>query len=130
MMRQPGVTRWLWTILAAMLLVACGSSSTGTSSRGVVSGVVNSAPGCPMDRVGSPCPPRPVAGAAVVALIGNKTRAHTTTGTDGRFELKLPFGRYLIRATDTGGMKSSASTEIDVHTATVSIEIDVDSGIR
>lgn len=124
-----GCHRW-W---AAVLLITSCSSSHGQpveSVDGVVTGTVYSAPSCPLERANSPCPPRPVAGAAVVAFVGHRRRAATHTGGDGRFRLELSYGRYTIRATNVGPYASTASKTVDVSAVPISIEITVDSGIR
>jgi hypothetical protein len=117
-------------VLAISLATACASSSGSAAARGVVSGVVDSAPTCPVERIGSPCPPRPVPGAEVVALRGSKHVASTHTDGQGRFQLTLAYGHYTIRATNIGGLATTASKDVDVSAQPVSIELTVDSGIR
>ncbi|MEP7019837.1 MAG: carboxypeptidase-like regulatory domain-containing protein, partial [Pseudonocardiales bacterium] len=91
-----------------------------------------SAPACPgPERVGRPCPPWPVHGAVVVAVIAEKTVASARTHADGTFLLSLPEGRYLIRATNAGGYAPTARTTVRVGVARpVSITLTVDSGMR
>lgn len=97
---------------------------------GVVTGIVYSEPSCPVERADSPCPPGPVAGAAVVASVGQRRRAATHTGGDGRFRLELSYGRYTIRVTNVGAYASTTSKTVDVSVVPISIELTVDSGIR
>jgi len=116
---------------ALLLLAACGSSSPALSkTRGFVTGVVDSAPTCPVERAGSPCPPRPVAGAEVVALRGPDRRFVTHTDAQGRFRLLLPYGTYTIEATNVGGLRTTATKTVKVSSSTATIELTVDSGIR
>jgi len=87
-------------------------------------------PSCPVERVGQPCPPRPVPDAVVIAVVGDEQRGKTTSDQRGQFRLVLPPGRYTIRATNPGGYASTASEEVTVSTTTVQITLTVDSGIR
>jgi hypothetical protein len=116
--------------MAGVLLTSCGSDSARVEVRGLLTGVVYSAPTCPVERLDSPCAPRPVSGAAVVAFSGHERRGATRTGADGRFQLALPYGRYTIQATNAGGYPSTASKKIDLRAASASVELIVDSGIR
>ncbi|MDR6558622.1 hypothetical protein J2809_002992 [Arthrobacter pascens] len=101
-----------------------------TGHSRLVAGYVLTAPVCPVERVGQECPPRPVSGAAVVALQGDSVRSSTLTDTAGAFSLTLPEGRYVIRATNVGGYASTASEAVVVSGNPVHITLIVDSGIR
>jgi len=119
----------LAVLAAAVVLTACGPVADGGSAV-LVTGQVVSAPSCPVERVGQPCPPRPVPGALVVAVIGNEKRGETTSDQRGQFRLMLPPGRYTIRATSPGGYASTAAEQVTVSTAPVKVMLTVDSGIR
>ena len=110
-------------------LTACGSSAA-TQRNGAVTGTVRSAPSCPVERINSPCPPRPVDGGLVDALVNGQVRAHTHTDSSGRFHLSLPYGSYTIRATNVGALRTTATRTVHVRRATVAITLVVDSGIR
>jgi hypothetical protein len=114
----------LAAVAAALLLCGCGSHS------GEVSGKVLAGPACPVERVGEECPPRPVSGAEVVALEGDAIRGSTLTDSSGAFHLTLPDGRYVIRATNAGGYASTATEQVVISEAPVSVTLIVDSGIR
>ncbi|MGW9413640.1 carboxypeptidase regulatory-like domain-containing protein [Arthrobacter cupressi] len=117
--------------VAALLLGGCtGDPGQPAGHSGVVTGYVLTAPVCPVERPGMECAPRPVAGAAVVALAGDTVRGSTTTDTVGAFSLTLPDGGYRIRATNTGGYASTASEEVVVSDRPVHLTLVVDSGIR
>lgn len=115
-------------LLAAAALLLCGCGIGNHS--GEVSGEVLSAPSCPVERVGEECPPRPVSGAEVVALDGDAVRGSTLTDSSGAFHLTLPEGRYVLRATNVGGYASTATEEVVISDASVSVTLIVDSGIR
>jgi hypothetical protein len=121
----------LVTLAAVLVLAACGSGGTATGARGTVDGRVLSAPSCPVQRAGQPCPPRPVVGGSVVALRGQQVVATTHTDAGGRFTLTLQPGRYLVRATNTGGLQTIAERATTVTArATSHVRLVVDSGIR
>ncbi|MDQ0635012.1 hypothetical protein QFZ40_002921 [Arthrobacter pascens] len=134
---MSGVARFAVTLLAAAaLLCGCTTSSgqvtdrSGTDHSGLVGGYVLTAPVCPVERIDQECPPRPVSGARVVALDGDAVRGSTITDNDGAFQLTLPDGRYLIKATNVGGYASTATQEVAVSDAPRHITLVVDSGIR
>lgn len=122
----------VWVLLAAVLwLCGCAAPSGPVAGHsGDVDGVVLTAPVCPVERVGQECPPRPVSGAAVVALDGDTVRGSTQTDSTGAFHLALPDGRYVIRATNVGGYASTATELVVISDSPVHITLVVDSGIR
>ncbi|WP_427170546.1 carboxypeptidase-like regulatory domain-containing protein [Arthrobacter sp. 92] len=126
------VKGFVWALLAALLwLCGCASSSRPvTGHSGVVTGLVLTAPVCPVERIGQECPPRPVSGAAVVALDGDAVRGSTLTDSTGAFHLRLPDGRYVIRASNVGGYASTATGPVVISDTPVHITLVVDSGIR
>lgn len=127
------VARFGPALLAAVILLLCGCTNESrqvTRHSGLVTGDVLTAPVCPVERVGQECPPRPLSGAAVVALRGDSVRASARTDTSGTFSLTLPNGRYVIRATNVGGYASTASESVVVSDNPVHITLIVDSGIR
>jgi hypothetical protein len=117
---------------ALLLLTSCGSSTGDGAGRaqGVVTGIVYSSPSCPVERVDSPCPPRPVIGAEVAAYRGSRRQASTRTDVDGRFRFALAYGHYTIRATNVGGYASTASIGVVVSGVPTAVKLAVDSGIR
>jgi hypothetical protein len=126
------VKRFLVTLLAAALwLGGCaGPGGPDAGHTGVVTGVVLAAPVCPVERVGQECPPRPVSGAAVVALDGDAVRGSTRTDGTGSFHLTLPDGRYVIKASNIGGYLSTATQTVVISQIPVHVTLVVDSGIR
>ena len=116
-------------LAAIVVLTGCGPVADGGSAV-VVTGQVLAGPSCPVERVGQPCPPRPVPDAVVIAVVGDEQRGETTSDQRGQFRLMLPPGRYTIRATNPGGYASTASDEVTVSIAPVQITLTVDSGIR
>jgi hypothetical protein len=119
-----------WLAVAGLLLCGCTESGQVTGHSGLVTGYVLTGPVCPVERVGHECPPRPVSGAAVVALDGDAVRGSTSTDTAGAFSLTLPDGRYVIEATNVGGYASTATEDVVISDNPVHITLIVDSGIR
>lgn len=100
-------------------------------AHGTVRGRVLSSPTCPVEHLGSPCPPRPVVGASVVAARDGHPAGSTTTRGDGAFTFSLPPGRYLVTATTIGGYPSTTASTVDVRANVVTrLTLTVDSGIR
>ena len=115
------------------LVAGCASSGSAASGPGSVVGRVLSAPSCPVERAGHPCPPRPVTRAAVVALRGGDVIASTHSGGGGRFRLTLSAGQYVIRATNVGALHTTAQRQVTVdghEGPAIVIRLVVDSGIR
>jgi hypothetical protein len=72
-----------------------------------------------------------VVGGSVVVLQARHVVASTHTGAGGRFALSVPAGRYVIRATNIGGLATTAEQTVDVEAAaTIRVTLVVDSGIR
>jgi hypothetical protein len=115
----------------SILVTACGSSGSTGSETGTLTGTVLSAPSCPVERAGSPCPPRPVPGPDVTVLRGSAAAAHVRGDASGHFSVRVNAGNYTVVARAVGGIGSSASAAVTVvagQTATVTLT--VDSGIR
>ena len=118
-------------LLVAMLstvLAACAGSDEPT---GGIAGHVVAGPTCPVETVGSPCPPRPWTG-MVRATAADGTTYETQTDTDGAFRLPLPPGSYSVTAvTDAGGPPSAIATDVTVVAGSErSVDLEVDTGIR
>src|SRR5690349_908130 len=125
----------LFGLGVVLMQAACGSAApahqpAGSSTSGVVrqvSGAVVGTPGCPgPERLGSPCPPRPMPGAVVEIRAGTVVVARTTAGTDGRFQLSVPPGTYRIIATAAGPLGTQDAKDLTVATAPVTVDLTVD----
>ena len=95
--------RFSMVALTALLLAACGggagapSSTPGAGNSGI-EGQALAGPTCPVERVGSPCPERPVPDAAVEVWNAAHTEKILTFATDaqGRFRVALAPGDYNL----------------------------------
>ncbi len=90
--------------------------------------------GCPVRRGELPCPDKPVAANITVTAIGTRQRvAVVVSDAQGRFEVPLAPGNYLIGATKIGGalLPSARNTQVTVERGNYrDITIPFDSGIR
>lgn len=130
--RASMTMRFALTLCGALTLLMCGCADNGNPEghSGLVTGLVLTAPTCPVQRVDRECPPRPVPGASVVALDGTAVRGSTLTDSTGAFHLTLPYGRYVIRASNVGGYASTATERVSISGVPVRITLILDSGIR
>ena len=88
-------------------------------------------PTCPVERVGSPCPNRPVTGASVQALRNGTVLTTARTDSAGNFRIAVAPGAYTIVATNAGGYRSTAQHQIYVQAGqTTRVDLVVDTGIR
>lgn len=56
--------------------------------------------------------------------------ASTHTDPAGRFRLSLPYGTYVIRATNSAPLRTTATRVVHLDGSAVSVRLVVDSGIR
>lgn len=120
--------------MSASLIAGCGTLSTGgpATQPGSVPlvGTVLAGPTCPVVRVENPCPERPVAAAAVELFRSGRIVQSTRTGRTGRFRFEASPGSYTLRATNTGGYRSTATEQVVVPTGTEPVVLRLDTGIR
>jgi hypothetical protein len=106
----------------------CRLSCPGTRGSG---GTVTAGLTCPVERAGSPCPDRPVAGAGVEARRGASVVASTHTDSAGRYRFEVAPGTYLIVATNVGGYRSAAQRQVSVSSGQrATVDLVVDTGTR
>ncbi len=107
-------------VLAVALVVgACG---VGAPDSGLA-GVVLAGPTCPVERVGQPCPDRPVAVHLRAGSVRFASDAH------GRFRVALAPGTYTI-VNDGGTFPRCRATATVPADAYATITITCDTGIR
>ena len=109
-------------VLAVALALALGACGVGQPDSGLA-GVVLAGPTCPVQRVGQPCPDRPVA----VHLRAGSVRF--ASDAQGRFRVALAPGTYTI--VNDGGTfpRCRATATVPAH-AYATIRITCDTGIR
>jgi hypothetical protein len=114
-MRRPG-PRVRWLLPAVGIVLACAScgvrsaaapstgptsptppSSTSSGSIALVSGVVESSSGCPVQRLDSRCEARRLGNVQVEARsLSAGVTASTRTSGDGHYSFRLQQGRYML----------------------------------
>jgi hypothetical protein len=116
---------------ALLAVAACGARGPASSQQeATVTGHVRSAPSCPVERLGTPCPPRAAARALVELRSGDRTVASTRTDDTGRYVLRAGPGDYVVRATGAGfGATAERAVHLDPG-GTATVDLRVDSGIR
>jgi hypothetical protein len=112
-------------------LASCGENISGAPTETGVRGIVLAGPQCPVEQEGSPCPDEPMPGVQVQATAGGSVAGTTRTDADGRFELRLPPGDYLLEAVLPPGPPSAKPTSVTVPPrGFAQVTVLVDTGIR
>jgi hypothetical protein len=133
--------------LALALAIASGCSAgpsappaSPTPSDSGIQGAVLAGPTCPVERLNSPCPPRPLAGWTVSAepicppsaVCAVARPIKTRTDSSGRYRLPLAPGTYTVTAAGSGQLNNSSAPKVVTVTAHAYAVADlmVDTGIR
>lgn len=114
-------------------LPAQAGAKKDLKSTGTIKGLVTLSPICPVERMPPEpqCAPKPYqTKIEAFSADGSKLIGSTQTGSDGSFTIALPFGNYTIQA--GGGTIHPSCSPVAVHlqTATTSVDISCDTGIR
>jgi len=122
-------------VAASVLLIAgCGDTPTraGSPSGALdrIAGTVVAGPTCPVERVESPCPPRPVVAGTVDLLRAGRVVQSTRTDAGGHFRFAATGGVYDLRATNVGGYRSVVERSVLVSARTPPVALALDTGIR
>ena len=125
-------------VLAAAVLVvtaACGSRTAGArpaAATGVIFGIVQAGPTCPVESSAHPCRARPLGGAEVRARSARTgVTVSARTGTAGRFSIRLSPGEYVLTVATTGVFPRCPRVGVSIRTGTaVRAKITCDTGIR
>ncbi len=90
-------------------------------------------PQCPVVREGEDCPDKPFQAIIGIRDAAGRAIASTASGVDGRFEIALPAGTYLLVARPPTDTTIPAPVEISVvvePSRFTEIVVSMDSGIR
>jgi Carboxypeptidase regulatory-like domain len=118
-------------VVPALLLPGCGSANGGAGGAQGVRGTVVLGPMCPVERVESPCPDRPMRATVVVSDTSGRRVASVRSGPDGSFSISLAPGRYVLTASGAGEMRFARPVGVTVRAGTwTRAVVRVDSGIR
>jgi len=125
------MTRALGLTALLVLLAACGSAPAATGTG--IQGTVEAGPTCPVERINSPCPPRPMAATVVIRDSHGTEVVRIDAGSDGHFKVDLPPGRYTLMGEAVAGnplprpLPTSAIVSPGRYTT---VTVEYDSGIR
>ena len=122
------------SLLLVLLAAACArGGSASNEGRGTVRGAVLLGPTCPVEQTSSPCPPQVLADTRVEAVdMNGDVRASAVSDADGRFEMRLAPGDYVLRAVIQDDPARSVKP-FTVHVRAgevIRANVLVDSGIR
>jgi hypothetical protein len=113
-------------LAAVTLLTACGGSSAGGADSGI-RGLARLGPACPVEPCSVSEPP--YTGSFVVRKEGAVVAKVETDG-QGRFELRLGPGQYVLESESVGlPLLKPVDVTVQAHEFT-DVELDFDTGIR
>jgi hypothetical protein len=117
-------------IVLLSLAVSCSTSDPVAVESGV-RGTITSGPQCPVEQEGQSCPDQPVAEAVVtlVTVGGESILARRTSDADGKFEVAIRPGRYVI-AVASGTLTCLPETVTVAEKSFTTLDISCDTGIR
>jgi hypothetical protein len=149
-MRRPG-PRVGWLLATVSIVLACASCGTrpaavpstepsssappGSPSAGstaLVSGVVETSSGCPVQRLDSRCEARRLGDVQVEARsLSAGVTARTRTGGDGHYSLRLGQGRYMLIVVPGQAVPRCSAMLVSITSkSSVQADIHCDIGIR
>jgi hypothetical protein len=90
------VRRIAFLLLLVAALVGCAKQASAPADSGI-RGIATLGPLCPVERVGSPCPDRPMqAEIQVRDATSGDVVATVRSDADGHFTVDLPPGQYVL----------------------------------
>lgn len=115
----------------ALIVAACGQP--GAASEAGIKGLVTVGPTCPVEQAGqSPCVAPYVATLVIANGKDGKLVARVTSGPDGRFQVTVPPGDYVI-APQPGGQPYPVAPAVAVNVkagAFTEVTVTYDTGVR
>jgi hypothetical protein len=132
------MNRFLAALALSLLFGACGTPATAPPATAPpagtgIQGIVTIGPTCPVERVNSPCPPRPI---AVTVIVRNAIGSEVTrfrSGADGRFKVALSPGQYVLlgQSPSTASLPRPIPVSVTVTSGSYAVvTVEFDSGIR
>ena len=128
--RPPFMRRLAIALTIAVGVSACAQAANPSSSGGV-RGKVTAGPQCPVVSQASPCPDAPWIG-TVRATAEDGTAYEDQTDDQGRYEISLPPGVYVVVPVTSGGTPPTGEPQT-VQVAQgqpLDLNLAVDTGIR
>jgi hypothetical protein len=121
-------------VLLGLCLTACAPGSSGPPGpSGTLTLILTAGPVCPVERIppDPACLPRPVAGAEVAVLEGDREIARGASDMNGRLSFTLPHGRYILHPLSEGTFPiPPADQVVDIGPQPLELALDYDTGIR
>lgn len=114
------------------LLAACAPRIDPSLTSGV-RGLVLLGPTCPVMQIDNPCPDEPYQAKLTVLTLDGQVVTRAASDAEGKFEIKLPAGDYILHAENPEGqgLPYADDTEFTVIADEFTeVEIHFDSGIR
>src|SRR5436305_2601691 len=119
------------SIALALVAAACGTPAAQPGTG--IQGMVQAGPTCPVERIDSPCPPRPLEATVVVRDTSGAEVTRFHSGADGRFKVDLAPGSYTVVGPNigTGFLPRPIPTSVaDTRGPYTSINVEYDSALR
>ena len=92
---------------------------------------MSAGPTCPVERLGSPCPPRPFGAEIDARDASGHLAGSTASGSDGHYRLALPPGTYTLTVASAGPFPRCPTPTATVVAGKVAVlDISCDTGIR
>jgi hypothetical protein len=113
--------------------VACGHELSSAGLDSGIRGRVVAGPQCPVEQVGSPCPNKPVSAELNVKDQGGHVVTMVKSGDDGRFEVGLEPGTYLLEPARTPNSPFFIGKPVTVRVQPnrfAAVTVVLDTGIR
>jgi hypothetical protein len=128
-MRRPTT---IAPVMVAMVIASVACGGPGDRASGGVRGVALAGPRCPVVVEGSPCPDLPWRGTVRVITTDGDVIEEASTSADGRFEIALDPGEYIVVAVlEPGGIGGAIPSPVTVGAnAWTDVTLSVDTGIR
>ena len=125
-------------LVAALLVVAAGcgayqfpgGGSTPSPAAATVSGRVLAVPCAPVEKLGSPCPGRPVPKVEIDYVSGGSVTGSAVTDSNGYYSVKLPAGSYQVKLKTYMRVISGPLTLALASGSSMVANYILDSGIR
>lgn len=92
---------------------------------------MSAGPTCPVERVDSPCPPRPLSAEIDARDAPGHLAGSARSGSDGQYRLALPPGTYTLTVVSAGTFPRCPTPTATVIAGRVAmLDIGCDTGIR
>ncbi|HEY0491941.1 MAG TPA: hypothetical protein VGD57_00545 [Candidatus Dormibacteraeota bacterium] len=125
--------RLTFVVVICCLLAACATKTPASTGSSGAQGVVTVGPTCPVERVNSPCAPRPLAATVIISDGSGRIVTRIHSGSDGHFRVDLAPGTYSFtgdRANGAALPRPIPATVNVVAGSYTTVTVQYDSGIR